>query len=214
MSWASGNGVSPSLARPGEAWHGRAGLGGARRGVAWVAIAARRAYGLSLPLSLAVLARRGMARSGVAMLSEARCGLAEFGKGCRQQHWGLRLPLLLSTEGRSAAARLGWARHGEAWRGSARHGAPRQGLQTAARSFFGGSRLFSLKGRRGRARHGTPRFGMARRGTARHGLTISARGASAPLAGFFGIQTRPGMAKRGRVRPGMAGRGLATHGKG
>lgn len=71
MSWASGNGVSPSAdwlspARLCSAWHGTAELG-----EVWVAMAARRAHGPSLPPSLADTARyvaagQGMARPGVA----------------------------------------------------------------------------------------------------------------------------------------------------
>jgi hypothetical protein len=159
MCWASGNGVSPSLARPGAAWHGRAGLGGARRGVAWVAMAARRAYGSSLPPSLVdkvwqCMASRGSARRGVAWQRAVRSGraratdggtegfgspchphkgglgsaqrggarfglaklgapgsgMAWLGMGCRRQHWGLRLPLLLSSEGRRGRTRQGRTR--------------------------------------------------------------------------------------------------------
>ena len=164
MCWASGNGVSPSAAGLGWAWHGDARPGAAWYGPARAAMAARRAFGLSLPPSLVDkaglgtprpglartgAARRGRARvtdggtegfglpchphkggrgvpaHGAARLGAARQGLARSGKGCRQQHWGLRLPLLLSTEGRSGTEWLGVAgpdraRHGQTRRDTAR----------------------------------------------------------------------------------------------
>ena len=103
MRWASGHGVSPSRVRLCAVRPGWARLGKVRSGRAWAAMAARRAYGPSLPPSLADVARFGPARLG-------RAG-------------------------------RGQVRHGLAW----------QGLQTAARSLFGGSLLLSLEGRSGKA---------------------------------------------------------------
>jgi len=107
MRWASGNGVSPSAVVQGPARLGMARLGRPRSGAAWAAMAARRAYGPSLPPSLVDKARRGPACSGRAGRDRVR-----LGKGCRQQHWGLRLPVLLSLEGRYGEARRGTASRG------------------------------------------------------------------------------------------------------
>jgi len=57
--------------------------------------------------------------------------------GCRRQHWGLRLPLLLSMEGSCGMARYGWDGRGREEYGAVRIGAasigkPRQGPQTVA----------------------------------------------------------------------------------
>jgi hypothetical protein len=57
------------------------------------------------------------------------------------------------------------ARHGGARHAPVRSGIARQGLQTAARSFYGGSLLLSLEGRQGRVWRGTLRLGALGRGT-------------------------------------------------
>ena len=68
----------------------------------------------------------------------------------------------------------------------------------------------------GKARHGTAWRGMAGHGMAGHGTVrqglISALGASAPTAGFFGIQSGFGRARQGRARRGTAGQGRARRG--
>lgn len=190
MCWASGDGVSPSAARQNRDWRGLVRSGAARHGVArrckaWAAMAARRAFGLSLPPSLVDETRRGVLWHG-----SARLGGAEFGKGHRRWHGGLR-PSLPPSQG---WARFGWARLGVVGRGAvglgdAGCGLAGHGLQTAARSFFGCSLLLSLESRSGaarfgEARHGTARLGVARPGLAWHGLTISARRAQVLPAGF------------------------------
>jgi hypothetical protein len=59
--------------------------------------------------------RRGKDRSGEVVLGMVRCG-----NRCRRQHWGLRLPLLLSLESRYGKLHHGvewpgWVRCGKAW---------------------------------------------------------------------------------------------------
>ena len=223
MYWASGNGVSPSMAGLGAALYGALRQGEARLGLAWVAMAARRAYGPSLPPSLADAARQGMARPGVdrpglarrgrawaadggtegfgspchphkggyglartaaAGRGAARQGWARQGMGCRPQHWGLRLPLLLSTEGRRGMPRQcrdgqGSARRGGAWLGKGcrqQHGASSEAPCCS---------LWRADGAvPGTARRGSAWLGGARFGTVRQGLTISARRAQVLPAGF------------------------------
>ena len=81
-------------------------------------------------------------------------GEAWHGNRCRRQHWGLWLPLLLSLEGRLGSASIGLIR----W-GRSRQCPARQKLQTAARSFFGGSLLLSFESRCAPAWHGLIRHG-------------------------------------------------------
>ena len=52
--------------------------------------------------------RRGVDRSGEVVLGMVRCG-----NRCRRQHWGLRLPLLLSLESRCGTAWSGRVSYGE-----------------------------------------------------------------------------------------------------
>jgi hypothetical protein len=61
-------------------------------------------------------------------------GGAWLGNRCRRQHWGLRLPLLLSL--RVDMARPGTAWRGKAWLGMARRGVAWRGLQTAVRRVY------------------------------------------------------------------------------
>ena len=93
---------------------------------------------------------------GTQRLGAVDHGSAQCGNRCRRQHWGLRLPLLLSLEGRLGSASTGLIR----W-GRSRQCPARQKLQTAARSFFGGSLLLSLESRCGPAWHGQIRHGWA-----------------------------------------------------
>jgi hypothetical protein len=115
MCWASSNGVSPSSTWRGVAGCGMVRLGTPGHGPAWVAMAARRAYGPSLPPSLADVARRGAARPGMAVR-----GADGHGMGHRRWHGGLR-PSLPPSQGWTwfGVARRGEARRGMAWRGAA-----------------------------------------------------------------------------------------------
>ena len=202
MCWASGDGVSPSRAGSGLVWqgqarHGEAWRGSFRPGTVLHGLRWQHGEPSGFPCRLHWWTRRGKARRGAARHGEARSGEAEHGsqtvarrvsafpatltrvdvaglgrawlgrarsgragrgKGCRQQHWGLRLPLLLSLEGRR-----GWLRPGA------------EPLATA-------------------------RLGNAGLGMARQGLTISALGASASSAGFFGIQIWRGTVRQGWAR--------------
>ena len=121
MYWASGNGVSPSEARRSWIGQGVARLGLARHGMARVTDGGTEGFGLPCHSHTG---GRGAAGPGAAKRGGAGQGRARRGKGCRRQHWGLRLPLLLSLEGRSGEARpgevgYGLARRGTAWQGNA-----------------------------------------------------------------------------------------------
>jgi hypothetical protein len=161
MSWASGDGVSPSrvgLGRIGQvaAGLGKLWFGAARHGLRW------QHGGLSgLPCRLHWWTRHGQARHGTARHDVAGSDWAGRGMGCRQQHWGLRLPLLLSSEGRRGLVRTGLAWHGEAGLRKARRGkgcdGSTEGFRAFPAAFIGG--------------HGMARHGMARHGTTWLGRT-------------------------------------------
>ena len=126
-------------------------------------------------------ARRGVAGRGRTRQGIAGRGGARRGKGHRRWHGGSGLPATLTRvdSARRGMEGLGGASHGEAW-----HGAARQGLQTAARSFCGGSLLLSLEGRlaeawRCKAWRGGARLGVASCGQARAD-DLSTEGVSPP----------------------------------
>jgi hypothetical protein len=175
MRWASGDGVSPSRARRRVARRGGAGLGvgtvmrgkgcdGSTEGL--------RAF------PAAFIGGQGEARTGEPMHGWAKSGLvrcAMAGQGSQTVARRLRPP---------CHPHKGWARPGAAGcvvagRAHARHGRAWQGLQTAARSFYGGSLLLSLEGaglaRFGMASLGRARTCLARRGEPWRGLPMAAR---------------------------------------
>jgi hypothetical protein len=180
MCWAS-FGVSPSAAGQGATRRGSLGCSALRHDSARAAMAARRAFGPSLPPSLVDKAEFGAVPHGGLRQGEQRLGLAGSSKGHRRWHGGSGLPATLTRvdSARRGMEGLGGASHGEAW-----HGAARQGLQTAARSFYGGSLLLSLEGRlaeawRCKAWRGGARLGVASCGQARAD-DLSTEGASPP----------------------------------
>jgi len=128
MRWAS-FGVSPS-----SAWFGRPGRSKARRGGAWfsaarVAMAARRAYGPSLPPSLADVARSGWAGLSAVWHGGARRGRAWAADSSTEPLRGFPAALIREQtrqgSARHGAVRRGWVQHGELWSGKARHGLAR-----------------------------------------------------------------------------------------
>lgn len=76
MDWASGDGVSPSLAKHGEAVHGRT-----WQGVAWpsAALAATAALGASAPSAALIRSRYGFYWTGTARRCGAKQGNARNG---------------------------------------------------------------------------------------------------------------------------------------
>jgi hypothetical protein len=127
---------------------------------------------------------RGRSWHGTPQFGRARLGRPRRGKGCRKQHWGLRLPLLLSLEGRRARTRQGRTRRcgvGPDWAGLG-----------AARAADGSTELLRrfpaalIRGqtwhdavRRGWAYHGVAWCGKAQHGPA-WADDLSTEGASPP----------------------------------
>ena len=157
--------------RPGSAWQGRV----------WATDGGTEGFGLPCHSHKGGHGEQWLGRvwRGLAWRGEAGPGM-----GCRQQHWGLRLPLLLSTEGRRGMPRQcrdgqGSARRGGAWLGKGcrqQHGASSEAPCCS---------LWRADGAvPGTARRGSAWLGGARFGTIRQGLTISARRAQVLPAGF------------------------------
>ena len=212
MCWASGNGVSPRAAGLGWAWHGDARPGAAWYGPARAAMAARRAFGPSLPPSLVdeawrSLVRQGKLWHGAARRNSARVtdgGTESFGFPCHPQKGG-------RGSAWQVRARQGVARPG---RGLARPARPR-----AADSSTGGfgSHCCSLwradAARFGAAGRGSAGLVEARQGSAWHGLQTAARSffRGSLLLSLEGSRgwIRPGEVGAGPARPGEAGRGAA-----
>jgi hypothetical protein len=181
MCWASGNGVSPSAAWLGRAWRGMVRLGAAWLGAAWVTDGGTEGFGLPCHPHKGGC---GQVRRGMAGRRVAWRGTERPGKGCRQQHWGLRLPLLLSTEGRRGRTRQGRTRRcrvGLDWAGL--------GAARAADSSTELLRRFPAALIRGQTRHGAVRRGWAHHGVvwcgkAQHGPAwaddLSTEGVSPP----------------------------------
>ena len=100
--------------------YGPARLGQARLGTAWQGQVRFLADDLSTegfgPLCWVLrnpdVAWKGEVGQCVAGLGLVWYGAAQCGNRCRRQHWGLRLPLLLSLESRCGAAKLGTAQRG------------------------------------------------------------------------------------------------------
>jgi hypothetical protein len=210
MRWAS-SGVSPSAAGRGEARCGEAGSGWAGSGWAWAAMAARRAFGLSLPPSL--VDRAGHAGAWRSATASGWSWRGRAGHGL--QTAARRVPTL-------PAALLGGrgkAKQATVWQGAAGCGAVRPGGPWAADGSAEGFNpprrplgwTWQGAARSGPARSGGVRLGMPRRGRLRHGLTISALSPSGLSAGFFGIQMWLGMLRRARARSGKAAQTPARH---
>ena len=201
MCWASGNGISPSAARPGtprrgeawygEVWRGEMRLGLARHGLRWqhgglTGLPCRLHWWIGRDLACRGLVWLGPAWSGGAWVTDG--GTESFGfpchphKGGRGRAWpgaawhgragsgtvgrGRARAADSSTGGfgshccslwRADAARFGAAGRGSAGLVEARQSSAWHGLQTAARSFFGGSLLLSTEGRQGEASRGGAR---------------------------------------------------------
>jgi hypothetical protein len=191
MCWASGDGVSPSVAWPdatgrGEIRRDAAGLGWAWHGDARHGLRWQHGEPSGFPCRLHWWTWQGPDGSSRAASGGAWPGPVRHGKSHRRWHGELRLSLPLSQ----GWTRQGSARRGTAGFGMARHGMAGHGLQTAA---LGASAptaaLFGGQTRQGLARHGAvrrawARHGVAWTGKARQGLTISARRAQVLPAGF------------------------------
>lgn len=166
----------------GSVWCGLAGQGPVEQGRARVTDGGTEGFGLPCHSHKGGCgtAVRGGARRGVARCGRARQGTARSGRGCRRQHWGLRLPLLLSLEGRS----------GTAWRGvagpdRAMHGQTRRDTARADDLSTGGFGLLCwVPWNPDVARHGAAGLGHVRLGMAWHGRPnaddFSTEGASPP----------------------------------
>lgn len=176
----------------------------ARPGEAWVAMAARRAFGPSLPPSLADAARLGTARYGRVRvrLGRVRLGTAEHGS----QTVARRASAFPATLTRVDVVRRSAAGCGSAWQGKARPGAAWAADSSTEPLRRFPAALIRGQTRQARSRRVLVRFGPVWRVSAWHGLTISAQGASAPSAGFSGIQTR-----RDTLRQSWASFGSAWH---
>lgn len=130
MRWHPHCGVSPDAARRDLTWRGEARSGEARRAYVSADDLSTGGFGLlCLALRSSDVVRRGLVRLG-----EVGSGGVSYGPikhGLRQQHWELRLPLLLSL--RADLACRGEAGLCKSRRGLVRRGMARQGLQTAVR---------------------------------------------------------------------------------
>lgn len=147
------------------AWHGRA-----RRGMGCDgSTEGPRAF------PAAFIGGHGAVCRGRAGHGSAGCGVAGCGVSHRRWHGGLR-PSLPPSQGWTWLALVRLALVAQ---GTAGHGGMRHGLQTAARSLFGGSLLLSSEGSSGGARSGKVGYGGARPGKAWQGLTTSVRRAQA-----------------------------------
>lgn len=126
----------------GKAWLGAAGLP--------LMISALRASALSAGF-LGIQIRSGAAGRGSARRGEAWSG--RLWQGLRKQHWGLRLPLLLSSE-----SRFGRYRPASEWQGWERSSAAGYGKD--CRRQYGGFALPTVLSGAGRVRLGMANYGQ------------------------------------------------------
>jgi hypothetical protein len=210
MRWAS-SGVSPSATWLGSARRDPARQctlrpGGVRQGLRW-----QHGGPTGLPCRLHWWIGRSQEWRG-----DAWQGEVGFGEVC---HGWARV----TDGGTEAPASLppsqGWTcygaqRHGGVGCGAVRSSKSRQGLQTAARSFYGGSLLLSLEGRCGALPHGRVGPGSARNGMPSQGKGWRFQRRGLWLPPLDSLESRRGSAVRGMDGHGKAGNAVAWTGMG